>query len=307
MNGHAVVGAWLGSLMVLTTACVGSNDSIGFGDEALSEGGGEPSSSSSSGSGTSSSSSGHTGPGWPGCADRPADAIATTLPQIWTDDPVEPTAVWLEGVYVSAISGGGCQLNTPCHLFVQQHPSYGALHEAAWQSLRLEVSDGIAHYFEDIKVGDQIDLAAHGWRRTDGGRNELQLQISSEMPGCAVVVGRAELAPVEATLEELSVDAYEETLGPVLVRVALVAGAPEALNETFPLWPQESLDDEGLGVTNLSPYFLPNHEFIGLSTGKVFKFWSVTGVFGVFSPASNPSAKYEEIYLRDMSDVLLGG
>ncbi|MBW2456242.1 MAG: hypothetical protein JRI68_17110 [Deltaproteobacteria bacterium] len=306
MNGHAVLGAWLGGLMVLTTACVGSSEAIGFGDEGISEDGSEPGSSSGSSSGTSSSSSGHSGPGWPGCVERPGDALATTLPQIWYDNPVEPTAVWLEGVYVSAISGGGCQLNTPCHLFVQQHPSYGMLHEAAWQSLRLEVSDGIAHYFEDINVGDQIDLAAHAWRRADGGRNELQLQVSSGLPGCAVVVGRAELAPVAATLGDLTVDAYEESLGPVLVQVAAVVGEPEGLDETFALWPQGDFDDDSADVTSLSPYFLPNHQFVGLAAGQVFSFWSVTGVFAVYSPASNPSVKYEEIYLRSMADLLLG-
>jgi len=296
--------------MALTTACVGTDDAVPFGEDGAGETDNGSSSGTSSGStssgGNGSSSSGHSGPGWPSCVERPGEAVATTLPQIWYDDPSEPAAVWLEGVYVSAISGGGCAVSTTCHLFVQQHPSYAALHEATWQSLRLEVSDSVAHYFEDINVGDQIDVAAHAWRRTDGGRNELQLQISSELPGCAEVVGRAELAPVAATLDDLTIEAYEESLGPVLVRVAAVAGAPDAPDETFALWPQGAFDDEGAQVTSLSPYFLPSHEFVGLESGKAYHFWSVTGVFGIYSPASNPSAKYEELYLRSMADLLLG-
>lgn len=76
----------------------------------------------------------------------------------------------------------------------------------------------------------------------------------------AVSVGRAELGAVEATLDDLTVDAYEESLGPVLVRLAAVVGAPEGLDETLALWPEGTFDDEGADVTSLSPYFLPNHQ-----------------------------------------------
>jgi len=308
MNVNAVLGALIGGLLFGATACVGADESVRFADDSVIDDGGDQSSSSGTGSsgGASSSSSGTAGPGWPSCAARPAGAVATTVPQIWYDDPVEPTAVWLEGVYVSAISGGRCQLNSRCHVFVQQHPSYDALHDAAWQSLRLEVSDSIAHYFEGIAVGDQLNLAAHGGRRTDGGRNELQLQVSTELPGCAAVVGRAELLPVEASLDQLTIEAYEESLGPVLIRVATVAGKPDALDETFALWSQGGFDDEGADVTSLSPYFLPNHEFVGLAPGKAFSFWSITGVFAVYSPDAAAGVKYEEIYLRTMGDALLG-
>jgi hypothetical protein len=208
------------------------------------------------------------------------------------------------GVYITAISKSGCQSGVACQIFVQQAESYPSLAAGSQQALKIFVSASTAQHFTTLLVGDRVDVYAHAWRYDIDGQNELLLQVSSGLPGCAKKIGQGTPLPVTVTLAELSVTAYESTVGPLLIRVDTVSGKPAAPTETFGLWETGVFDDAGIeNVTSLSPFFLPGGAFVGLTQNQIESFTSVTGVFGLFV-IGMPVAKYEEIYPRTMADVV---
>jgi hypothetical protein len=239
---------------------------------------------------------------WPTCDAPEPGAVQKTLHQIWQDNPAAPTEVWSPGLYVTGVSKGGCTNGVACQIFVQQQEDFGTLAGATQQSLKMFISANTAFHFLGIKVGDKVDVDAHAWRYNVSGENELLLQVSLALPGCAKVVGSGNPVPVKAKLSDFSVSAYEDTLGPVLVTVDAVSGTPQMPAQTFGLHNTKGpFDDAGVTtVTSLSPYFMPGGAFTGsiaASVGAQLSFVSVTGVFGIFIPTGSMS-KYEEIYPR---------
>jgi hypothetical protein len=249
---------------------------------------------------------------WPTCDAPSVGATPRTLPQIWQDDPTSPSRVWVSGVFVTAISKGGCQGGQACQLFVQDAESFASLAAGAHHALKLFVSSTTAAYFASIALGDKVDVEGFAWRYDlDPPQHELLIQVNKALPGCAKKVGTGTPAPVTGVkLPDLTVSAYEQTVGPLLVQVAEVSGKPGAAAETFALWPTSGpfVDAGPESVVSLSPYFLPGGAFTGLPTGgtTTVKFQTVTGVFGLFVPPSDggSAAKYLMIYPRTMADVV---
>jgi hypothetical protein len=245
---------------------------------------------------------------WPTCDAPEPGAVLKTLHQIWQDNPAAPTEVWSPGLFVTGVSKGGCQAGTACQIFVQQKEDLVTLAGATQQSLKMFISANTAFHFLGIKVGDKVDVDAHAWRYNVNGENELLLQVSLALPGCAKVVGTGLPVPVKALLSDLSVSAYEDTLGPVLVKIDKVSGTPQMPAETFTILnTMGGFSDAGVAtLTSLSPYFMPGGVFTGYATmsGKL-PFASVTGVFGIFIPTGSMS-KYEEVYPRSEADYPMG-
>ncbi|NUP09240.1 MAG: hypothetical protein HOW73_24580 [Polyangiaceae bacterium] len=246
------------------------------------------------------------GAGWPTCDTQPAGSPTMTIPEVWEANPAAPEEAWVPGVYVTAVSNGGCTAGASCQIFVQQEESYADLDAARQQSLRIGVAPTVAMYFEGIDVGDRIDLYARAVRDTEDGKNELIFLVTPNLPGCAAVVGSGDPQPVVATLADLSVAAYEDVMGPVLVRVNGVSGNPNPPAETFALWTTgQAPDGDITTVTSLSPFFLAGGAFTGLTDGMNTNFNHVVGVFGLFVPPADPLIKYEEIYVRSDADYPL--
>lgn len=248
-----------------------------------------------------------TGVPWPDCQTMPASAKVKTIPDIWNDNPAKQTETWISGAYVTAISKNGCVQNEACSFFIQQELQYANLQAAAHHGLKVFVSAATSNYFTGLKVGDKVDLLGWAWRYNIDGQNELLLQVNLALPGCYKVVGSGNATPTVAMLSDFSVNSYEQTLGPVLVEVDGVTGTPQNPDETFGLGKTGQFSDGGIAdVTSLSPYYLPNGVFTGLTKGQKTNFTRVSGVFGLFSPPSDggAAAKYEEIYPRTMSEVV---
>lgn len=243
---------------------------------------------------------------WPECDTQPNGSPTQTLEQIWQEDPAAPEEAWVPGVYVTAVSGGGCVATQACQIFVQQEETYATLVEATHQSLRIGIAPAAAEHFVGIEVGDQIDLYAHAVRDTQGGKNELIFLVTANLPGCAEVIGSGDPQPVLATLDELTVAAYEEEIGPVLIEVAQLSGNPDLPTENFALWETgQPIDGDITTVTSLSPFFLNGSEFTGLTEGVNTAFLRVVGVFGQFAPPADPLIKYEVIYVREDAEYPL--
>lgn len=243
---------------------------------------------------------------WPTCDMQPAGSPTKTLEQIWEDDPEFPTAAWVPGVYVTAISRGGCIAGQACQFFVQQEESFDSLDAAAHQSLRVGVAPSVAMYFTDIAVGDQVDLYAHAFRDAKDGNNELFFLVAQNLPGCAFTVGEGTLEPVDATLDDLTLATYEVTHGPLFIRLETVSGRPKTSMETFGLWHTgEEIGDDLTTVTSLSPFFLPNAAFPNTTENVITDFDFAVGVFAVFAPPADPLIKYEELYVRTVADYPL--
>jgi len=212
-------------------------------------------------------------------------------------------------VYVTAVSGGACAAGSPCQLFVQQAETFATIAEGSQQALRVDVFPDASEHFTGIGVADRIDLRAYVYRHTSGGQNELYFHVSEALPGCAKVVGTGQLVPVAGlALEDLTVDLYEQTMGPLFLRLETVSGKPKLPDQTFGLW--ESFMP-GMGpieeVTSMSPFFLPGSQFVGFTPNVIYNFSHVDGVFGLFAPPADPLVKYEEIYIRSMDDAVSGG
>lgn len=245
------------------------------------------------------------GGGWPTCDTEPAGVPVRTIHEIWQEDPAMATEAWVPGVFVTAVSGGACAAGVPCQLFVQQQETFASIAAGSQQALRVTVLPEASQYFTGIGVGDQVNLRAYVYRHTTGGQNELHFHVSNALPGCAKVVGTGQLVPVPGLgLADLTLDVYEQTMGPLFIRLETVSGKPKLPAETFGLW--ESFMP-GMGsieeVTSMSPFFVPGSQFTGLTQGVIQNFAHVDGVFGIFAPPADPLIKYEEIYIRSMDDV----
>ncbi len=243
--------------------------------------------------------------GWPTCDAQPNGVPLKTLHQIWQDDPAQATEVWVPGVFVTAISKAGCQAGVACQVFVQQAEQFADLAAGSQQALKVFVSASTASHFVGLAVGDKVDVLAWAWRYDVDAQHELLLQVNQKLPGCAKKVGAGTPQPVTATLAELTLSAYEDTVGPLLVQVSQVSGKPQLPAETFGLWSTGVFSDGGVeSIVSLSPYALAGgaFSFDPASMGKTHDFTSVTGVFGLFMPAGS-AQKFKELYPRAMSEA----
>ncbi len=166
--------------------------------------------------------------GWPTCDAKPAPAVQKTIPEIWTANYIVETEVWVPAVYVTAISGGACVAGLSCQVFVQQDESYTSLSNAAQHAIKLRISGTTAQYFTGIAVGDRVDVLGWAWRYTVSGSNEMVIQVNSLLPGCAKKIGTGTPVAVDAQLSNLSVNAYEQTAGPLFVKLSTITGKPAA-------------------------------------------------------------------------------
>jgi hypothetical protein len=249
--------------------------------------------------------------GWPTCDMQPSGVTAKTIKQIWTDNPTSPTQVWVNGVYVTAVSGGGCNAGSSCQIFVQQAETYASFAAGAQQAIKLRISDQVSQHFTGIAVGDQLDVLGNAWRFTLGGVNELVIQVNAQLQGCAKKVGTGSPTPITGVqLSELTLNAYEQSHGPLLVQVASVSGKPAGPGEIFGIW----ATGVGIGdasateLVSVSPFFLSGFQFTGLPTDgqTTVDFTSVTGVFGQFVPfdeAGSPP-KYHVLYPRTIGELV---
>src|SRR5262249_20961910 len=158
---------------------------------------------------------------------------------------------WVPGVYVTAISKTACVSGTPCQIFLQQAETFASLAAGSQQGLKLFVSANAAQHFTTVKVGDKVDTYA--WAQRDPATNELLLTVNLQLQGCAKTVGTGNPVPVVVTLADLTINAYEQTLGPLLVELDGVSGTPQTAPEIFALFKTGTFSDAGIStVTNLS-------------------------------------------------------
>jgi len=251
-----------------------------------------------------------TGNPWPTCDAQPSGVPALTLSEIWSTNPTDPTEVWVSGLYVTAISYGKCSAGSACQVFLQDALTYPSFAAGAHHGMKLFVSSNTAQHFETLAVGDRVDVLAHAWRYdVNPSQNELLLQVNNSLRGCAKKIGEGTPAPIEGVqLTDLTVDAYENTHGPVLVKVDGVSGKPGVPSETFALWKTGGpFVEAGIdSVVSASPYFLTGGSFSGLPTNATttVSFSSITGVFGLFVPSGDGGgAKYLMLYPRTMADM----
>ena len=230
---------------------------------------------------------------WPTCDSKPSTASAKTIPEIWQADPAVAVETWVSDAYVTAISGSACAANKACQLFIQTDLSYPSLAAAAKHSIKIFVSAAVASHFTSVAVGDRVDVLGWAWRYNVNAQNELLLQVNAQLPGCAKTTSSNNaLVPLSGlTLPVLTLDKYENTHGPLFVRVASVLGKPDpSPTATFGLFHAtegglpEAGADAGAGIVSLSPYFLPGSTFTGLAPplNVLTAFASLTGVFGTF-------------------------
>jgi hypothetical protein len=301
-GGATITGGGGTATQTQTSTSSGGGGMAGAGG-ATTGGGGAAGSGATGGGGAAGS--GGTGGGWPTCEAKPADVPDKTLHEIWMEDPVSPTQVWVSGAYVTAVSQNGCVADQACQFFVQEAPQFLDLADASQRSLKVFASAPTAVHFVGIAVGDKVDVQAWAWRYNVDGQNELLLQVNQQLPGCAKKVGQGAPVPVSATLADLTIQSYEVDRGPVFVKVDGVSGKPHLPAETFGLWTTGKIDMSPDGPTSLSPFFLDGAAFTGLTAEKIHDFTSVTGVFGLFVPPADPLVKYKEIYPRTMADVVI--
>lgn len=248
---------------------------------------------------------------WPTCDAKPAGASAKTIPQIWQDNPLVETETWISGAYVTAVSGGGCKSGKACQIFLQADPTYATMTAAAKHGIKMFVSGLVAARFTGVAVGDRVDALGWAWRYARDGQHELLVEVNAKLPGCAKTTSTGNaLTPIEGVaLSDLTLDVYENTHGPLFVKVADVAGKPDASpTTTFGLWSYDdggfdSGADGGANIVSLSPFFLPTGAFTGLMPGVTTRFSSIAGVFGLFVPSGGP--KYLELYPRTSADIVL--
>lgn len=250
---------------------------------------------------------------WPTCDMQPAGVPDMTLPQVWSSNPTTPTEVWITGLYVTALSWGGCSSGNACQIFVQDAETYASFAAGAHHGMKIFVSGAAAQHFEALQVGDRVNVYAHAWRYDlNPAQDELLLQVNGALPGCAKTVGTGSPTPIQGVeLTDLTVEAYEDTHGPLLIEVEGLSGKPGAADETFALWTTGGpFVEAGIeSVVNASPYFLSGGSFTGLPSdgNTTVDFASITGVFGLFVPAApadgGTSPKYLMLYPRAMADM----
>src|SRR5262249_55336426 len=150
-----------------------------------------------------------------------------------------------------------------CQLFVQQAEKFADLAAGSQQALKIFVSAPTASHFVGLKVGDKVDVDAWAWRYNLMGQNELLLEVNSLIHGCAKAVGAGDPQPVTVLLSDLTLSAYEDTVGPLLVKVNTVSGKPQLPDEIFALWNTGMFSDAGVSaIVNNSPFCLPNGAFV---------------------------------------------
>jgi len=143
-------------------------------------------------------------------------------------------------------------------------------------------------------------------------QNELMFSVNKAYPACMKKVGSGTPAPISGVkLTDLTQNAYENTHGPLLVKVDGVSGKPAKANETFALWSTSGpFVEAGVDtIVSASPYFLPSGAFTGLPTDglTVQKFTSISGVFGLFVPTTGDAGtgpKYLMLYPRQMTEMV---
>ncbi|HVY48824.1 MAG TPA: hypothetical protein VHB21_23205 [Minicystis sp.] len=262
------------------------------------------------GGGAQAGGGGGSGPGpWPTCASKPAGAKRATIPDVWADDPKTPKPYWLPGVYVTAIAGDGCVADRGCTIFVQQDPTYATILDAAKHGLKVYATPSASKHFTSIAVGDRVDVFGDATRVVDALQNELLIEANMEHPGCMKRVGTGSLTPVEgATFADLTVQAYEQDVGPVLVHVTNAAmsvhGYPRIPTQGFHIYDGTIAGDAGVTEMTLSPLFSAGKAFAGLPTDgmTLVKFTNgVTGVFGLYLQRT-PPLKYPMIFVRSDAD-----
>ena len=188
---------------------------------------------------------------------------------------------------------------------MQDAESYTNLAAASKHAIKIFVSSNTSQYFSGVAVGDKIDVLGWAWRYNLDGYNELLVQVNLALPGCFKKVGTGNPTPTTATLDDFTPQAYENTMGPVFVKVDAVSGTVQAPTEIFALRKTGVFSDAGIStLTNLSPFNLKGAAFTGLPSGAT-NFTSVTGVFSLYllSPDAG-GTKYEVLYPRTMADVV---
>lgn len=254
------------------------------------------------------------GGGWPTCDEQPLGSEKTSVSAVWTDNPKDYKPVWLEGLTVTAISFGACNAGTnfQCLVFLQTQPNFKTLTEGKHQGIKLFVSAKASPYFSKLGVGDVVNLYGNAIRYTAFGNNELRVHVDLEHPGCFKKVGSAEPTPIQGVaLDDLTIDNYENEIGPLLVQVDTVKGRPlQDPSKTFALFESEvdgGSYDAGLELTQvLTPYYLPGSKFQGLTPDIWTQFSSIAGVYSVFVVSDNgQNLKYRMLGPRIHSEIVV--
>ncbi|MEO8800356.1 MAG: hypothetical protein ABI551_20860 [Polyangiaceae bacterium] len=248
---------------------------------------------------------------WPDCNTQPAGVPTKTISEIWSDDPTTATAAWVHGATVSAVSFGGCSAGHACQIFLQTDATYATVADGAHKALKLYVTSTVSAHFSTVMVGDTVDV--YGWaiRNTMNGQNELELQVTSDLEGCAKKTGSLALVPVKASLSDFTVQNYETTIGPLLVELDNLHGTTTgSFGETFGVFPgvDAGFVDAGSEIVSLSPFFLPNGTFAApMQTNHFTSFSKLVGILGLYvpNPDGGTPATYDEIYPRTMADITL--
>jgi hypothetical protein len=255
------------------------------------------------------------GSAWPVCTAMPLGATPATIAALWAANPSRPEFHWVSGVVVTAISRGACVAGSACQIFVQEPTSATRVTEAAHHAIKVFISAASASRFVDIRLGDQLNIAAYAWRYNVNGQNELLLQIadSCSLRGCVARTGMGNVVPVTTTLDALgSVMAYESTIGPVLVRLENVSATTDMTtpltSTTGGLFVAGTSVDSGRAETvSVSPFFMPDSRFAGFTAAQRIRFTSLVGVFGMFIPTPTSdggvTARYLQIYPRALADL----
>jgi hypothetical protein len=244
---------------------------------------------------------------WPDCVTQPVDAPTQLISDIWTANANAPQLAWVNNVTISAISYNGCSTGHSCQIFLQTDATYASLADGAHKAIKMFISSATAGHFSTAQVGDTVNAMGWGWRYNIDNQNEILLEVNDEYQGCVKKVGTLALSPIpNVTLDQLTVDAYENTYGPLLVQVDNVRGTTTPdLTETFGLVPgaDGGFVDAGPEIVSLSPFFLANGTFVApITKSTVEHFTSITGVFGLFVPVDG-GAKYDELYPRTPADL----
>src|SRR5450432_3735192 len=240
---------------------------------------------------------------WPDCVTQPGDAPTRSISDIWTANSNAPKLAWIPSVTISAISFGGCNAGHACQIFLQTDATYATLADGAHKAIKMFISAAAAVHFSSAHVGDTVNAMGWGWRYNIDGQNEILLEVNDEFQGCVKKTGTLTLTPITGvTLDQLTVDAYENTYGPLLVEVDNTRGTTTAsLTETFGLVPgaDGGFVDAGPEIVSLSPFFLANGTFAAPMTVSTHEhFTSIVGVFGLFVPVVDAGAKFNELYPR---------
>jgi hypothetical protein len=243
---------------------------------------------------------------WPDCMSQPSGVPAMTIPEIWTANPSMATQVWINSVYVTAISDGACMAGVACEFIVQQDLTYASLAAGAQHAIRAWITTSTATYFTSLVVGDQVNMLAWAYRETGAGQNELILHVDTIEPGCALAIGSGTPTPITGVqLSDVdSIADVEQTYGPLLLSIANVTGTPKQPDEIFGLGNTfyDGGADDGQ-IVSLSPYYMAGGVFVGFDAGVKTKFGSVSGVYNEYYNPDASLTKYIEISTRTMSDV----